>query len=171
MNDKLLELNELNLPQIVSILKDLPLQPEEEIKKMTIPEDLSEYERTKLLLSKKDTVQRSYVFKSCESLFSSDIKIQKEILPIILVRRSILRSRKKWGSGAQSYKSKEEKQSRNSFIWMYGFYLTGLDNPRRVLHSDKERGPLYAEGLGRSSVEEVDSSVLLAFTQIVEVSS
>jgi hypothetical protein len=49
MNDKFFEVNEFNLPAKVTVLT----QSEEEIKRLEIPEGLSEIDRSKLLLDKK----------------------------------------------------------------------------------------------------------------------
>ena len=48
------------------------LQPEEEIQKFTIEEDLSELERIKLLLSKREPSQFGYVFLNAVNIFKDD---------------------------------------------------------------------------------------------------
>ena len=61
-------------------------QPEEEILKFVIDEDLSECERIKILLSKKDPMQYSYVFFNAINIFKGDLEMQREIIPILLER-------------------------------------------------------------------------------------
>ncbi len=73
--DKLAEANMLNLPQIVSRLADPP-QPEEEVAKVTIAEGLSEIERVKLLLGKKNSTQQQYVFVNAENIFRNESEAQ-----------------------------------------------------------------------------------------------
>ena len=62
------------------------MQPEEEILRFTIEEDLSECERIKILLSKKDPMQYSYVFFNAINIFKDDIEMQTEIIPLLLDR-------------------------------------------------------------------------------------
>ena len=49
-----------------------------------IEEDLSECERIKLLLSKRDPNQFGYVFLNAVSIFRDDIEMQSEIIPILV---------------------------------------------------------------------------------------
>ena len=62
------------------------LQPEEEIQRFMIEEDLSECERIKLLLNKRDPNQYGYVFLNAVSIFRNDIEMQREILPLLVVK-------------------------------------------------------------------------------------
>ena len=62
----------------------LHIQPEEEINKFTIQEDLSECERIKLLLNKRDPNQFGYVFLNAVNIFRNDIEMQAEIIPILV---------------------------------------------------------------------------------------
>ena len=82
--DDISEKDEFHLPQIVS--RDLGslvtspdsnfvLQPEEEIQKYMIEEDLSECERIKLLLEKRDPNQYGYVFLNAVSIFRDDLEM------------------------------------------------------------------------------------------------
>ena len=48
-------------------------QPDEEIQRFTIEEDLSECERIKILLNKKDPMQYSYVFLNAINIFKDDL--------------------------------------------------------------------------------------------------
>ena len=63
-------------------MKDL--QPEEEINKFTIAEDLTECERIKLLLNKRDPNQFGYVFMNAVNIFRDDRQLQAEIIPILV---------------------------------------------------------------------------------------
>ena len=49
-----------------------------------IAEDLSECERIKLLLNKRDPNQYGYVFLNAVSIFRDDIEMQSEIIPILV---------------------------------------------------------------------------------------
>lgn len=60
------------------------VKPEEEIQKFTIEEDLTECERIKLLLSKRDPNQFSYVFLNAMNIFRDDVEMQAEILPLLV---------------------------------------------------------------------------------------
>lgn len=51
-----------------------------------IDEDLSECERIKLLLEKRDPNQYGYVFLNAVSIFRDDPEMQSEILPILVVK-------------------------------------------------------------------------------------
>ena len=51
-----------------------------------IEEDLSECDRIKLLLSKRDPNQYGYVFLNAVSIFRDDMEMQREILPILVVK-------------------------------------------------------------------------------------
>lgn len=64
MNDKLIEVNEFNLPA----------KSDEEIKKYEIPEGLSEIERSKLLLEKKPDDQRIAVLTNLPSIFKLGVE-------------------------------------------------------------------------------------------------
>ena len=60
------------------------LQPEEEIQRFMIEEDLSECDRIKLLLSKREPSQFGYVFLNAVNIFRGDVQMQREILPILV---------------------------------------------------------------------------------------
>lgn len=60
------------------------VQPEEEISKYTIEEDLSECDRIKLLLSKRDPNQFGYVFLNAVNIFRDDLEMQCEIMPLLV---------------------------------------------------------------------------------------
>jgi len=77
-DQKIDEHGEFSLPQI----------PEEEIHRLTIAEDLTECERIKLLLNKKDPLQQSYVFLNASNIFKDDLQMQQEIIPLILNKLS-----------------------------------------------------------------------------------
>ena len=62
----------------------LLMQPEEEINKFTIAEDLSEMERIKLLLEKRDPQQFGYVFLNAVNIFRGDAEMQAEIIPLLI---------------------------------------------------------------------------------------
>ena len=49
-----------------------------------IAEDLSECERIKLLLEKREPNQFSYVFLNAVNIFRDDLEMQGEILPILV---------------------------------------------------------------------------------------
>ena len=49
-----------------------------------IAEDLSECERIKLLLEKREPNQFSYVFLNAVNIFRDDLEMQSEILPILV---------------------------------------------------------------------------------------
>ncbi len=49
-----------------------------------IEEDLSECERIKLLLGKREASQFSYVFMNAVNIFKDDVQTQAEILPILV---------------------------------------------------------------------------------------
>ena len=51
---------------------------------ITIEEDLTECERIKLLLSKRDPNQFSYVFLNAMNIFRDDVEMQAEILPLLV---------------------------------------------------------------------------------------
>jgi len=51
-----------------------------------IDEDLSECERIKLLLNKREPNQFSYVFLNAVNVFRDDIEMQSEILPILVAK-------------------------------------------------------------------------------------
>lgn len=51
-----------------------------------IDEDLSECERIKLLLQKREPNQFGYVFLNAVNIFRDDIQMQSEILPILVVK-------------------------------------------------------------------------------------
>ena len=51
-----------------------------------IAEDLSECERIKLLLEKREPNQFSYVFFNAVNIFRDDIQMQSEILPILVTK-------------------------------------------------------------------------------------
>jgi len=57
---------------------------EEEIAHHAIPDNLSEADRIKVLLSKKDFLQQSYVFANALNIFKDDTATQLEIIPLIL---------------------------------------------------------------------------------------
>ena len=59
-------------------------QPAEEIAKFTIDEDLTECERIKILLAKKDPTQQGYIFINAINIFRDDIEMQREIIPLLL---------------------------------------------------------------------------------------
>ena len=61
----------------------MPIQPEEEILKYTIEEDLSECDRIKLLLDKREPNQFGYVFLNAVNIFKNDTDMQREIFPIL----------------------------------------------------------------------------------------
>lgn len=63
--DDISEKDEFHLPQI----------PEEEIQKYMIEEDLSECDRIKLLLGKRDPNQYGYVFLNAVSIFRDDVEM------------------------------------------------------------------------------------------------
>jgi len=49
-----------------------------------IEEDLSECDRIKLLLNKREPNQYSYVFHNAVSIFRDDLNMQREILPLLV---------------------------------------------------------------------------------------
>ena len=51
-----------------------------------IDEDLSECDRIKLLLGKRDPNQYGYVFHNALSIFRNDEEMQREILPLLVVK-------------------------------------------------------------------------------------
>jgi len=51
---------------------------------LTLTEDLSEAQRIKVLLNKKDPLQQGYVFINAINIFKGDPDIQREIIPLIL---------------------------------------------------------------------------------------
>ena len=62
----------------------LPEIPEEEVQRFMIAEDLTECERVKLLLHKREPSQFSYVFLNAVNIFRDDIETQSEIIPIMV---------------------------------------------------------------------------------------
>ena len=79
--DDISEKDEFHLPQIVSFETFTQFnliqnaQPEEEIQKYMIEEDLSECDRIKLLLGKRDPNQYGYVFLNAVSIFRDDVEM------------------------------------------------------------------------------------------------
>ena len=51
-----------------------------------IQEDLSECERIKLLLSKREPNQFGYVYQNAVNIFRDDVPLQEEIIPIIITK-------------------------------------------------------------------------------------
>lgn len=51
-----------------------------------IQEDLSECERIKLLLSKREPNQFGYVYQNAVNIFRDDVPLQQEIIPIIIAK-------------------------------------------------------------------------------------
>ena len=74
--DDISEKDEFHLPQI----------PEEEIQRFMIEEDLSECERIKLLLNKREPSQYGYVFHNAVSIFRDDVAMQREIIPTLVLK-------------------------------------------------------------------------------------
>ena len=61
-------------------------QPEEEIRKYTLDEGISECDRIKQLLEKRDANQFCYVFHNAANIFRGDAQMQGEILPILVAK-------------------------------------------------------------------------------------
>ena len=55
-----------------------------------MPEDLSECDRIKALLQKKNNSQQSYVFVNAVNIFKGDSEIQTQIIPLILVKSILI---------------------------------------------------------------------------------
>ena len=58
---------------------------EDEIKRLTIEESLTETQRCLVLLKKPDHDQQSYVFRNCKSIFKANLEAQRNLIPHILV--------------------------------------------------------------------------------------
>ena len=58
--------------------------PEEEVKRFLIEEDLTECERVKILLKKREPNQFSYVYLNAVNIFKDDVETQSEVVPIMV---------------------------------------------------------------------------------------
>jgi hypothetical protein len=66
----------------------ISLQSEEEIQRFTLQEDLTECQRIKALLAKKNNTQQSYVFLNAINVFKGDSEMQSQLIPLIIVTLS-----------------------------------------------------------------------------------
>ena len=57
---------------------------EDEIKRLSIEDGLTEIQRCLVLLKKADHDQQSYVFRNCKSIFRGNKQAQRELIPKFL---------------------------------------------------------------------------------------
>ena len=100
---------------------------------MCIKEDLTEAERIKVLLGKKDPLQQGYVFINAINIFKDDPAMQRDVIPLILSKLSSCSEQVMADAGLKFFELIRHKVSHPS--------LTPLDPARRVrLKSLRSRG-------------------------------
>ena len=57
---------------------------EDEIRRHTLEEGLSETQRCLVLLKKPELDQQSYMFRNCRSIFAGNPEVQQQLLPKVL---------------------------------------------------------------------------------------